>query len=317
MPFLNPDLNSTSNSQATRIRLDQASRNAQPMTVGEGNAEAVRVIQRILIALGDPACAIPAGATGTFGVQTVQAVKAFQRQHGLVVDGIVGKQTLEAMDRLSSSSDDAYEIAQLNQEIMRNSLRLGMAPGGIKFSRMVGSAHRLVNTYHTPRNDTQFVGFVIAVPIIVALLLLVVILSLVLLQAQASLSNDYSRVQALGRAIDEKLIRMGQIIQTMEAQAIVVLASTISDIARRMSQTSNWVLECTSKATPEKLKECEKEKDAMKEVAEQLRKLVENLQRDEGYITPKTVTKLIETGEKRLEDYRARSVDYLRCLRCI
>lgn len=41
---------------------------------------------------------------GIYGSQTLAAVKYFQRKNGLVVDGIAGKRTLEAMGIFSSSS---------------------------------------------------------------------------------------------------------------------------------------------------------------------------------------------------------------------
>lgn len=41
---------------------------------------------------------------GIFGTQTLDAVKYFQRKNGLVVDGIAGKKTLEAMGIFNSSS---------------------------------------------------------------------------------------------------------------------------------------------------------------------------------------------------------------------
>ena len=47
------------------------------------------------------------GLDGVFGTQTVNAVKYFQRKNGLVVDGIAGKNTLEAMGIFSSSSSSS------------------------------------------------------------------------------------------------------------------------------------------------------------------------------------------------------------------
>lgn len=44
---------------------------------------------------------------GIFGTQTLNAVKYFQRKNGLTVDGIAGKNTLEAMGIFSSSSSSS------------------------------------------------------------------------------------------------------------------------------------------------------------------------------------------------------------------
>ncbi len=53
--------------------------------------DAVKDLQSRLIALGYDLG--PWGADGDFGSQTKKAVKAFQQDHGLKVDGIVGKET--------------------------------------------------------------------------------------------------------------------------------------------------------------------------------------------------------------------------------
>lgn len=44
---------------------------------------------------------------GIYGSQTLAAVKSFQKKNGLVVDGIAGKNTLEAMGIFSSSSSSS------------------------------------------------------------------------------------------------------------------------------------------------------------------------------------------------------------------
>jgi peptidoglycan hydrolase-like protein with peptidoglycan-binding domain/biotin carboxyl carrier protein len=58
------------------------------------NNATVKKIQQYLIGQG---YSIPAGATGNYLDQTVDAVKAFQRNKKLKVDGIVGKETWNAM----------------------------------------------------------------------------------------------------------------------------------------------------------------------------------------------------------------------------
>ncbi len=43
-------------------------------------------------------------ADGAFGEDTEAAVRAFQRKNGLVVDGIVGRQTMAALERFGAGS---------------------------------------------------------------------------------------------------------------------------------------------------------------------------------------------------------------------
>jgi hypothetical protein len=56
-----------------------------------------------LLDLHDPRFFMAAGADGLFGPQTANAVRAFQQSNGLAVDGMVGAQTMGALDRLYSS----------------------------------------------------------------------------------------------------------------------------------------------------------------------------------------------------------------------
>ena len=61
--------------------------------LGRGSAgEAVRDLQRNLSALG-----YPLAPDGIFGRDTEQAVRAFQRDHGLDADGIAGPRTFAAI----------------------------------------------------------------------------------------------------------------------------------------------------------------------------------------------------------------------------
>ena len=64
----------------------------------KGNkGEYVKLLQKKLIEQG---YALPKyGNDGDFGSETESAVKAFQRDHGLTADGIVGKKTWEAFDQ--------------------------------------------------------------------------------------------------------------------------------------------------------------------------------------------------------------------------
>lgn len=89
-------------------RLQDASQNKPPIGCG-AEGEAVRIIQQALIDLGHP---LPISVRkygspdGIYGAETTAAVRAFQRKQGLSADGITGKDTLAAMDRLLRSPVD-------------------------------------------------------------------------------------------------------------------------------------------------------------------------------------------------------------------
>lgn len=88
--------------ESTKKRLEQAARNAPTIRVGERHREAVRTIQRALLELG---FRMSAGADGLFGPQTRNATRAFQRKNHLGVDGIVGRNTMAALDaRLAAAA---------------------------------------------------------------------------------------------------------------------------------------------------------------------------------------------------------------------
>jgi hypothetical protein len=66
-------------------------------------------------------------ADGDFGAMTVKAVKAFQRDHGLEVDGIIGAQTYQAiMGRAIPVSRDASNIGV--RRVVQTSLRYQGVP---------------------------------------------------------------------------------------------------------------------------------------------------------------------------------------------
>ncbi len=56
----------------------------------------VAAVQRALIDMG---FAVPGGPGGYYGAQTVQAIKNFQVMAGLTADGVLGPQTMRALDR--------------------------------------------------------------------------------------------------------------------------------------------------------------------------------------------------------------------------
>ncbi|MBX3582116.1 MAG: DUF3380 domain-containing protein [Rhizobiaceae bacterium] len=69
-----------------------ASRTNLPAVRSGSRGEDVRNLQQALSALG-----YPLGRDGVFGRQTEEALRAFQRDHGLKVDGIAGPLTRQAM----------------------------------------------------------------------------------------------------------------------------------------------------------------------------------------------------------------------------
>jgi hypothetical protein len=62
------------------------------------HGQAVSELQLALITHGVP---VPSGIDGNFGASTTTAVKVFQQQHQLSVDGIVGQATAEALQMFS------------------------------------------------------------------------------------------------------------------------------------------------------------------------------------------------------------------------
>lgn len=66
---------------------------------------------------------------GIYGSQTLAAVKYFQRKNGLVVDGIAGKRTLEAMGIFSSSSNSSSSSSSSNDLNLLARLVYGEARG--------------------------------------------------------------------------------------------------------------------------------------------------------------------------------------------
>ena len=78
------------------------------LAVGSRGAD-VMALQQFLI---DGGYAIPAGATGYFGMQTKEAVRAFQKAKGVANTGFVGQLTRAELNKGSSSSD--LTISEIN-----------------------------------------------------------------------------------------------------------------------------------------------------------------------------------------------------------
>ncbi len=66
---------------------------------------------------------------GIYGSQTLAAVKYFQRKNGLVVDGIAGKNTLEAMGIFTSSTSSSSSSSSSNDLNLLSRLVYGEARG--------------------------------------------------------------------------------------------------------------------------------------------------------------------------------------------
>lgn len=84
-----------------RQRLEAALSNRHPIARGEKNHSAVMVIQAALADL-NPDYLLPIEIDGYFGRRTFAAVESFQRDYGLVPDGMVGQQTLTQLNELYS-----------------------------------------------------------------------------------------------------------------------------------------------------------------------------------------------------------------------
>jgi hypothetical protein len=83
----------------TLARLELARSNASVISRGEPHRAAVAAVQSAISDLNSRYLS-DSEIDGYFGPRTTAAVEAFQRDYGLVVDGIVGAQTLQALDNL-------------------------------------------------------------------------------------------------------------------------------------------------------------------------------------------------------------------------
>lgn len=83
-------------------RIKGASESRPSLRQGE-SGEAVLIVQQALVDLGSVLPKSTRNGTrapdGIFGPETVHAVREFQHANGLVVDGIVGRDTLAELDR--------------------------------------------------------------------------------------------------------------------------------------------------------------------------------------------------------------------------
>ncbi len=88
---------------APEDRLQMAASNAWPIRNGE-RSRGVHVLQNALLDLGYsmPISTrhVELNPDGHFGRETLRVVEQFQRDEGLSVDGVIGRQTMSALDRL-------------------------------------------------------------------------------------------------------------------------------------------------------------------------------------------------------------------------
>jgi peptidoglycan hydrolase-like protein with peptidoglycan-binding domain len=116
---------------ASNVRLRSAKQNNPPLRHGE-RGEAVAILQEALIDLAYP---MPLStsygshrADGIYGDETLRSVQAFQGDYGLQRDGIAGKETLDRLDEIFSSTNEIPYVAALWM-IVQAGERLLRAPG--------------------------------------------------------------------------------------------------------------------------------------------------------------------------------------------
>ena len=90
------------------------------MTLHKGDEGSdVKELQNILLSLGYK---LPKyGADGEYGAETISAVKAFQKGHGIEIDGICGPKTWAALETAKNATKPAVlEIVSVIQRTLRN-----------------------------------------------------------------------------------------------------------------------------------------------------------------------------------------------------
>ena len=122
MPLMSPRL-------AGNARLQKAAGNSPPLRQGE-KGDAVVLLQEVLIDFG---AKMPVSTgngrkppDGIYGTETAKAVGEFQSRHGLVRDGVAGRQTLTTMDQLLLRPGPP-DTANLREWGMRTARHTGQA----------------------------------------------------------------------------------------------------------------------------------------------------------------------------------------------
>ena len=108
------------------IPVEPSNKSALPTLKRGSKGDAVKIIQEKLIARGYSCGA--SGVDGDFGSATEKAVKAFQKDHNLKVDGIVGAKTYEALD----DAPVAYTVIIPNQTEAQADALVRQYPGSRK-----------------------------------------------------------------------------------------------------------------------------------------------------------------------------------------
>lgn len=116
---------------ASNARLRSAKQNNPPLRHGE-RGEAVAILQEALIDLAYPMPLTTSygshRADGIYGDETLRSVQTFQGDYGLQRDGIAGKETLDRLDEIFSSTNEVSYVAALWM-IVQAGQRLLRAPG--------------------------------------------------------------------------------------------------------------------------------------------------------------------------------------------
>ena len=94
---------------------------AEPVLKRGSNDTAVRDLQEALKALGFD----PGPVDGFFGMATEVAVKAFQHQRGIAVDGVVGKVTWINIDE-ADQSEPVLDIGSAGLPVRRAQKRMSL-----------------------------------------------------------------------------------------------------------------------------------------------------------------------------------------------
>lgn len=86
------------------------------MRQGE-SGPAVRALQQALSDLGAemPGSFQGVDFDGIYGPETAKVVREFQARHGLTVDGIAGRQTIGALDRIFLLNDPFYNNPEVEE----------------------------------------------------------------------------------------------------------------------------------------------------------------------------------------------------------
>lgn len=116
--------------------------NQRAVAIGRnGNGTHVRLIQQALLALNYP---LPVfGADGSFGNETRRAVRAFQADVGLGVDGVVGFRTIDFLDRRDRNAEVAPPVRPVTANTPFNVANAIVQPGAAPSNPIAGCTYGL------------------------------------------------------------------------------------------------------------------------------------------------------------------------------